>query len=158
MRAHGALPDGVCPGEGAARGAATATKAAPGARVGLLGRAGPTSPRAWGGPTCESYGGPHSPACNKSATGGLRAITSCGSSRDAVAYARVSYLYLAIVGPVPEHARVVGWMLVPLGRSEKTVLRVLLWRMEKALGPLSRWMKVLLLDRGYWGAGTSRPW
>lgn len=66
------------------------------------------------------------------------------------------YLFLAIVGPVPEHARVVGWMLVPLGRSEKKVLRVLLRRMEKALGPLSRWMKVLLLDRGYWGAAYLR--
>lgn len=66
------------------------------------------------------------------------------------------YLFLAIVGPVPEHARVVGWMLVPLGLSEKQVLRVLLRRMEKSLGPLSRWMKVLLLDRGYWGAAYLR--
>lgn len=61
------------------------------------------------------------------------------------------YMLLAIVGPVPQ-ARVVGWMLAPLGHSEKAMLRVLLKRMARTVGPLSRWMKVLLLDRGYWGA------
>jgi hypothetical protein len=74
------------------------------------------------------------------------------SERAGVAGSTRGYMLVTIVGPVPEHARVIGWLLVPYGYSEKQVLRVLLRRMERAVGPLSRWMKVLLLDRGYWGA------
>jgi hypothetical protein len=38
-----------------------------------------------------------------------------------------------------------------LQESEITMLRRLLARLDKTMGPLREWLKILLMDRGYWG-------
>src|ERR1700674_1262338 len=38
-----------------------------------------------------------------------------------------------------------------LEESEITMLRRLLARLDKTMGPLRQWLKILLMDRGYWG-------
>ncbi len=46
---------------------------------------------------------------------------------------------------------IVGYVLGGLQESEITVLRRLLARLDHTMGPLREWLKVVLLDRGYWG-------
>lgn len=46
---------------------------------------------------------------------------------------------------------VVGYVLGSLRESEITMLRRLLARLEETTGPLKSWLKILLMDRGYWG-------
>jgi hypothetical protein len=46
---------------------------------------------------------------------------------------------------------IVGYLLGGLQESEITMLRRLLARMDKTMGPLREWLKILLMDRGYWG-------
>jgi hypothetical protein len=46
---------------------------------------------------------------------------------------------------------IVGYVLGGLQESEITMLRRLLARLQHTLGPLREWLKILLLDRGYWG-------
>ena len=48
--------------------------------------------------------------------------------------------------------RVVGWALGGLGRSEKTLLKVILAALRRQYGRLGDWMNILVMDRGYWGA------
>lgn len=48
--------------------------------------------------------------------------------------------------------RVIGWALGGLARSEKTLLRKILQGLREQFGRLGDWMKVLVMDRGYWGA------
>jgi hypothetical protein len=46
---------------------------------------------------------------------------------------------------------IVGYVLGGLQESEITMLRRLLARLDHTMGPLRSWLKILLLDRGYWG-------
>jgi hypothetical protein len=46
---------------------------------------------------------------------------------------------------------IVGYILGGLPESEITLLRRLLARLDKTAGPLRDWLKILLMDRGYWG-------
>jgi hypothetical protein len=46
---------------------------------------------------------------------------------------------------------IVGFVLGGLQESEITMLRRLLARLDRTLGPLREWLKILLMDRGYWG-------
>ena len=46
---------------------------------------------------------------------------------------------------------VVGYVLGSLRESEITMLRRLLERLEETVGPLKEWLKIFLMDRGYWG-------
>src|SRR6202140_79188 len=46
---------------------------------------------------------------------------------------------------------IVGYILGGLEESEITMLRRLLARLDKTMGPLRQWLKILLMDRGYWG-------
>jgi hypothetical protein len=46
---------------------------------------------------------------------------------------------------------IVGYVLGGLEESEITMLRRLLARLDRTIGPLREWLKILMLDRGYWG-------
>lgn len=46
---------------------------------------------------------------------------------------------------------IVGYVLGGLQESEITMLRRLLARLQHTMGPLREWLKILLMDRGYWG-------
>src|SRR5712691_9108891 len=46
---------------------------------------------------------------------------------------------------------IVGYILGRLPESEITLLRRLLARLDRTMGPLREWLKILLMDRGYWG-------
>jgi Transposase DDE domain len=46
---------------------------------------------------------------------------------------------------------IVGYILGGLQESEITMLRRMLARLEQTMGPLREWLKILLMDRGYWG-------
>jgi hypothetical protein len=46
---------------------------------------------------------------------------------------------------------IVGYILGGLQESEITMLRRMLARLDKTMGPLREWLKILLMDRGYWG-------
>ena len=46
---------------------------------------------------------------------------------------------------------VVGYVLGGLQESEITMVRRLLARLDQTLGPLREWLKILVMDRGYWG-------
>ena len=50
------------------------------------------------------------------------------------------------------HERVVGWALGPLARSEKALLGEIFKSLRDEFGRLGDWMKVLVMDRGYWGS------
>ncbi len=50
------------------------------------------------------------------------------------------------------HERVVGWALGPLARSEKALLGEIFKSLREQFGRLGDWMKVLVMDRGYWGS------
>ncbi|MBI5242548.1 MAG: transposase [Elusimicrobia bacterium] len=62
------------------------------------------------------------------------------------------YKLVVILNIEEGHERVVAWVLGGLARSEKTLLRYLLKRLREQFGRLGDWMKVLVMDRGYWGA------
>lgn len=51
-----------------------------------------------------------------------------------------------------EQERIVGFRLAPLQASERTMLAELLAELDREIAPLRQWLKILLLDRGYWGA------
>jgi hypothetical protein len=51
-----------------------------------------------------------------------------------------------------EQERIVGFRLAPLATSERTMLAEILAVMDQQVAPLKGWLKILLLDRGYWGA------
>lgn len=50
------------------------------------------------------------------------------------------------------HERVVGWALGPLAKSEKVLLKEIFKALREQFGRLGDWMKVLVMDRGYWGS------
>jgi len=61
------------------------------------------------------------------------------------------YKLLVLLNVQPECELVVGYVLGSLRESEITLLRRLLARLDQAMGPLKEWLKILLMDRGYWG-------
>jgi len=65
---------------------------------------------------------------------------------------KYGYKLVVLLNVTPERERVVGFVLAPLPCSERTLLRILLRGLERGIGPVRTWMKVLVLDRGYWGA------
>lgn len=51
-----------------------------------------------------------------------------------------------------DQERIVGFNLAPLPTSERAMLAEILKVLDQEVAPLKRWLKILLLDRGYWGA------
>jgi hypothetical protein len=61
------------------------------------------------------------------------------------------YKLLVLLNIQDDCELIVGYILGGLQESEITMLRRLLARMDKTMGPLREWLKILLMDRGYWG-------
>ena len=61
------------------------------------------------------------------------------------------YKLLVLLNVQEDCELVVGYVLGSLRESEITMLRRLLARLEETMGPLKEWLKILLMDRGYWG-------
>ena len=61
------------------------------------------------------------------------------------------YKLLVLLNIQDDCELVVGYILGGLQESEITMLRRLLARLDKTMGPLREWLKILLMDRGYWG-------
>ncbi len=64
----------------------------------------------------------------------------------------VGYKLVVVLNIEEGQERVVGWILGGLARNEKTLLKELMSRLRKQFGRLGDWMKVLVMDRAYWGA------
>ena len=62
------------------------------------------------------------------------------------------YKLVALLNIEPGQERVIGWALGPLECSERTLLKKILDKLKKVLGPARDWIDVLIFDRGYWGA------
>jgi hypothetical protein len=65
---------------------------------------------------------------------------------------KYGYKLVLLLNAEPGRERVVGYILAPLQRSERTLLRILLRGLEERFGRVGDWMATLILDRGYWGA------
>jgi len=65
---------------------------------------------------------------------------------------KFGYKLVMLLNATPERERVVGFILAPLERSERTLLRIILRGLRQRLGRLGDWMHTLIFDRGYWGA------
>ena len=61
------------------------------------------------------------------------------------------YKLLVLLNLQEDCELVVGYVLAGLEESEITLLRRLLARLDHTLGPLREWLKILVMDRGYWG-------
>ena len=61
------------------------------------------------------------------------------------------YKLLLLLNVHEDGELIVGYVLGGLQESEITMLRRMLARLEHTLGPLREWLKILLMDRGYWG-------
>ena len=61
------------------------------------------------------------------------------------------YKLLVLLNVQEDCELIVGYVLGSLQDSEITMLRRLLARLNQTLGPLRQWLKILLMDRGYWG-------
>jgi len=61
------------------------------------------------------------------------------------------YKLLVLLNIQDDCELIVGYILGGLPESEITLLRRLLARLDKTMGPLREWLKILLMDRGYWG-------
>ena len=61
------------------------------------------------------------------------------------------YKLLVLLNIQDECELIVGYILGGLPESEITLLRRLLARLDKTAGPLRNWLKILWMDRGYWG-------
>ena len=62
------------------------------------------------------------------------------------------YKLVVLLNIEPGRERVIGWALGGLECSEKTLLKKILQRLRKLLGPPRDWIDLLVFDRGYWGA------
>lgn len=65
---------------------------------------------------------------------------------------KCGYKLVVIINVEPGQERIIAWALAGLAQSEKTLLKKLLTELTEQFGRLGDWMKLLLLDRGYWGA------
>ena len=61
------------------------------------------------------------------------------------------YKLLVLLNVQDDCELIVGYVLGGLQESEITMLRRLLARLNETMGPLRQWLKILLMDRGYWG-------
>lgn len=68
-----------------------------------------------------------------------------------IAEGSYGYKLLVLLNLQEDCELVVGYVLGGLHESEITMLRRLLARLSQTLGPLREWLKILLMDRGYWG-------
>lgn len=64
----------------------------------------------------------------------------------------MGYKLVVVLNIDEGHERVVGWALGGLASNEKTLLKEILKGLREQFGRLGDWMKVLVMDRGYWGA------
>lgn len=64
----------------------------------------------------------------------------------------VGYKLVVVLNIEEGKERIVGWILGGLARNEKTLLKELMSRLRGQFGRLGDWMKVLVMDRAYWGA------
>ncbi len=62
------------------------------------------------------------------------------------------YKLVVLLNIEPGQERVIGWALGGLECSERTLLKKILGRLKKLLGPPQDWIDLLVFDRGYWGA------
>lgn len=65
---------------------------------------------------------------------------------------KYGYKLVMLLNATEGRERVVGFILAPLQRSERTLLRMILRGLQRRFGPVGEWMHTLVLDRGYWGA------
>jgi hypothetical protein len=65
---------------------------------------------------------------------------------------KFGYKLVLVMNVTEGRERVVGFVLAPLHKSERTLLRIILRGLAERWGPVGRWLHVLILDRGYWGA------
>lgn len=65
---------------------------------------------------------------------------------------KYGFKLVIIINVTQGRERIVGYSLAPLEVSERAMLMGILRRLEREVGPLHKWMKILVLDRGYWGA------
>ena len=61
------------------------------------------------------------------------------------------YKLLVLLNVQDDCELIVGYVLGSLKDSEITMLRQMLARLDRTMGPLRQWLKILLVDRGYWG-------
>jgi Transposase DDE domain len=61
------------------------------------------------------------------------------------------YKLLVLLNLQDDCELIVGYLLGGLQENEITMLRRLLARLDHTIGPLREWLKILLMDRGYWG-------
>lgn len=64
----------------------------------------------------------------------------------------VGYKLVVVLNIEEGKERVVGWALGGLARNEKDLLKSILAGLREQFGRVGDWMKVLVMDRGYWGA------
>jgi hypothetical protein len=64
----------------------------------------------------------------------------------------VGYKLVVVLNIDEGHERVVAWALGGLARNEKTMLKEIFKGLREQYGRLGDWMKILVMDRGYWGA------
>ncbi len=65
---------------------------------------------------------------------------------------KYGYKLVILLNIEPDRERIVGFSLAPLQRSERAMLKGILERLDKEVCPIKKMIKVLILDRGYWGA------
>lgn len=65
---------------------------------------------------------------------------------------KYGYKLVILLNIEADRERIVGFSLAPLQRSERAMLKEILERLDKEVYPLQKMIKVLILDRGYWGA------
>lgn len=65
---------------------------------------------------------------------------------------KCGYKLVVILNIKPGQERVIAWKVEGLAHSERTMLRGLVEELSQKFGRLGEWMKLLVLDRGYWGA------
>ncbi len=65
---------------------------------------------------------------------------------------KYGYKLVILLNATEGRERVVGFVLAPLQRSERTLLRMILRGLARRFGPVGEWLHTLVLDRGYWGA------
>jgi hypothetical protein len=65
---------------------------------------------------------------------------------------KYGYKLVILLNAAEGRERVVGYVLAPLQCGERAMLRIILRALDRRFGPLGKWLRILLLDRGYWGA------
>ena len=65
---------------------------------------------------------------------------------------KYGYKLVILLNAAEGRERVVGYVLAPLQCGERAMLRIILRALDRRFGPLQTWLRLLLLDRGYWGA------